>query len=107
MSKDIFTCWRIYSSMALKLEIGQPYKVKRGQSLQSVAQECATTAFAIVHRNGLKEELYEGQLIFLPESANVYVVQAGDTKKLLCGSDERYAEKNGTDVFYLGMRVLL
>ena len=102
---DIFKTESIYSSMMLKLGIGQLYKVKGGQKLEEVASECATTVFAIVHRNGLKEELYDGQLIFLPEPANVYVVQAGDTKQLLCGGDAEFFQKNGTDVFYPGMRV--
>ena len=102
---DILYGERIYSNMMLKMELRQPYKVKKGQSLQSVACECRTTVFAIVAQNGLREELYEGQLLRIPAPANVYVVQAGDTKELLCGSAERYFEKNGTHVFYLGMRV--
>ena len=93
--------------MMLKLEIRQPYKVKWGQSLKTVAEECGTSAFAIVAQNDIKEELYEGQLLFLPNAGNVYVVQAGDTKSLLCGGDKQFFEKNGTNVFYPGMRVLL
>jgi hypothetical protein len=34
-------------------------------------------------------------------------VQAGDTKALLCGSEKNYRIRNGTDVFYPGMKVHL
>ena len=100
-------CDALYNSMTLKSKLLEPYKVKNGQTVRSLANECATTAYAIVARNGLTEELYEGQLIFLPDSANLYTVQAGDTKKDLCGSEERYRKMNGTDVFYPAMRVLI
>lgn len=104
---DIFRGERIHSNMMLKMDIRQLYKVKGGQSLQTVADECGTTVFAIVAKNGLREELYEGQLISLPKPANVYIVQAGDTKKLLCGGEREYFERNGTNVFYPAMRVLI
>jgi hypothetical protein len=93
--------------MMLKTAIRQPYKVKRGQTLSTLAREYSTTEYAIIARNALKEELYEGQLIYLPEPSNVYVVQPTDTKILLCGSEERYFLKNGTHVFYPAMRVLI
>jgi hypothetical protein len=91
----------------LKIGIRQPYKVKRGQTLRVLAKEYSTTEYAIIVRNGLTEELYEGQLIFLPEPSNVYVVQPSDTKALLCGSDENYKIRNGTDILYPTMRVFL
>ena len=75
--------------------------------MRVLAKEYSTTEYAIIVRNGLTEELYEGQLIFLPEPLNVYVVQPSDTKALLCGSDENYFRKNGTHVFYPAMRVLI
>lgn len=84
-----------------------PYKVKKGQTLLSLSQELSTTPYALVAENGLTEELFEGQLLQLPPPANLYTVQAGDTKTLVCGSEENYRNKNGTDVFYIGMRILL
>ena len=107
MRWDIFRDRRIYSNMMLKIGIRQPYKVKRGQTLRVLAKEYSTTEYAIIVRNGLTEELYEGQLIFLPEPSNVYVVQPSDTKELLCGTAEEFFRKNGTHVFYPAMRVLI
>ena len=83
------------------------YKVKRGQTIKMLASELSTTAYAIVGENHLIEELFEGQLIVLPRQGALYTVQAGDTKSLLCGSDEEYARKNRTQIFYPGMRALL
>jgi hypothetical protein len=81
------------------------YKVKQGQTIRSIADECGVTAFAIVEKNCLVEELYEGQLIRLPEPENLYTVQVGDTKQRLCGGEQEYRILNGTDVFYPAMRV--
>ena len=42
----------------------------------------------------------------IPEArGNEYFVQEGDTKALLCGSEENFRLKNGTDIFYIGMRI--
>ena len=70
-------------------------------------EELATTPYALAAENGLTEELFEGQLLQLPPPAQIYTVQAGDTKTLVCGNEENYRNKNGTDVFYPGMRILL
>ena len=91
----------------LKAEIGKVYKVKRGQTLKSLARELSTTEYALIARNHLKSELYEGQILFLPEDRNMYTVQVGDTKSLIGESVEQYEDRNGTNIFYLGMRVLL
>ena len=91
----------------LKYDERKIYKVKDGQSLKSLANELSTTEYALIQANGLKEELFAGQILLLPPSRNVYVVQAGDTKSLLCGSAEKYEERNGTGIFYIGMRVRL
>jgi hypothetical protein len=62
----------------------------------------------LVELNGLKEEIFAGQIIKIPiECGNSYIVQEGDTKELLCGSKERFCALNGTDDFYIGMRVIL
>ena len=83
------------------------YKVKRGQTLKTLAEQAGVTAYLLVKENGLSAELYEGQILRLPKKGNLYTVKAGDSKKLLCGSEENYAEKNGTEIFYPGMRVFL
>lgn len=91
----------------LKLIEKRLYKVKKGQTIKSLSAELSTTPYAIIAQNGLTAELFEGQLINLPRPTDVYTVQAGDTKELLCGGGDAYREKNGTDVFYLGQRVCL
>ncbi|MBQ8320169.1 MAG: LysM peptidoglycan-binding domain-containing protein [Clostridia bacterium] len=83
------------------------YKVKRGQTAASLAAACGVNVYFFVKANGLKEELYEGQLVHLPDAGNLYTVRAGDTPALLCGSKEGYEKRNGTEIFYPGMRVLL
>ena len=75
--------------------------------MATLAEEIGVTAYLLAAANGLKEEIFEGQILFLPSSGNLYTVREGDTKTWLCGSKKRYEEKNGTDIFYLGMKVLL
>ena len=66
------------------------------------------SAFLLAKVNALYEEVVEGQILDIPnERGNAYTVREGDTKTLLCGSEEGYERKNGTGVFYIGMRVVL
>jgi hypothetical protein len=82
--------------------------VHRGQSLRKIAEYYSVSEYLLVQENGLKEEPFVGQILKIPaEKGNAYFVQEGDTKVLLCGSDERFKQKNGTDIFYIGMRVIL
>lgn len=84
------------------------YKVKKGQTLRMVAEVFSVAEGRLVEVNALNEELFSGQIIKIPpERGNAYIVQAGDTKELLCGSAEQFRLYNGTDVFYIGMRVIL
>lgn len=83
------------------------YKVKRGQTLGEIAKRAGVTVYKLVQENGLTEEVAEGQILRLPVRGNLYTVREGDSKKLLCGSEENYEKINGTGIFYLGMRVLL
>ena len=92
----------------LKTEKWHYYQVKKGQTLREVADYFSVSEFLLVKENGLTEEVWAGQILRIPqERGNVYFVQAGDTKALLCGNEEGYKKKNGTDVFYIGMRVIL
>ena len=82
--------------------------VREGQSLQKIAEYYSVSAYLLVQENGLTQAPYAGQILKVPsEKGNAYFVQEGDTKALLCGSEEKYREKNGTDIFYIGMRVIL
>ena len=91
----------------LKLKEQKWYKVKRGQTLPSIAKGLKTTVYALVAENSLTEEVHEGQLLRVPENRPLYTVQAGDDKATLCGSEKAYEQRNGTKVFYPGMRVRL
>lgn len=92
----------------LKVVAQEIYKVKEGQTLKQIAEFFCVSERKLVLCNALKEEPKCGQLLIIPkERGNAYTVRAGDTKTLLCGSDENYKNRNGTDVFYIGMRVIL
>ena len=82
------------------------YQVKRGQSLGEIAGYFSVAERLIAQENGLSEPPYPGQILRIPtERGNRYTAQEGDTKDLLCGGEENYRKKNGTDVFYIGMTV--
>ena len=92
----------------LKIEKRRFYKVKKGQTVAKIARFFCVSERALVKENALNKEVEEGQILRIPEArGNLYTVRAGDTKRLLCGSAENYKKKNGTDVFYIGMRVIL
>ena len=84
----------------------QFYQVKRGQTLQEIAEYFSVSERLIVKENGLSVPPCAGQILRIPKArGNAYTVQAGDTKALLCGSEENYEKMNGTDIFYIGMQV--
>ena len=84
------------------------YKVKAGQTIEKIAEYFSVSEYLLSKINALTEPPYAGQILRIPaESGNAYFVQAGDTKELLCGSAENYLRKNGTDIFYIGMRIIL
>ena len=92
----------------LKTVQGQFYQVKEGQSLQQIAEYFSLSPYLLAKVNGLRKEPSKGCILTIPnERGNYYTVKEGDTKALLCGSEENYKKKNGTDVFYIGMRVVL
>lgn len=82
--------------------------VRDGQTLRRIAEYYSVSEFLLAKENALTGEPFEGSILKIPdETGNAYFVREGDTKSLLCGGDEAYARKNGTDVFYIGMRVIL
>ena len=92
----------------LKTRRAQFYKVKEGQSIKDIAQYFSVSPYLLAKENGLCEEPSAGCVLKIPAlQGNYYTVQEGDSKALLCGSEEAYKKKNGTDVFYIGMRVVL
>lgn len=90
----------------LKIKRTKFYKVKSGQSLEEIAAAFSVSAWLLVKENGLTKQPFAGQILKIPdEVGNEYTVQAGDSKVLLCGNEERYVQKNGTGVFYIGMKI--
>ena len=106
--KDIFLWGGAYIVCMLKVYVPKYYKVKEGQSLKEIARAFCVAERLLVKCNGLKSEPFAGQILVIPnERGNVYTAREGDTMALLCGSEENFARKNGGDVLYLGMRVIL
>ena len=103
-SISTFLCvyYNMLSSMEWKF-----YKVKAGQTLREVATEFCVSEWKIVRENHLNSELWAGQILRIPaERGNAYIA-GEESKDLLCGSEENYFKKNGTDILYSGMRVIL
>ena len=74
--------------------------------MEEIAGYFSVSERLLAKENGLAETPFAGQILAIPtERGNAYTVQEGDTKALLCGSEEDFYRKNGTDVFYIGMRV--
>ena len=81
--------------------------VKEGQTLAQIANYFSLSARVLARENGLKKEVYAGQILQIPKTeGNAYIVKEGDTKRLLCGNEKEYARKNG-EAFYLGQRIRL
>ena len=92
----------------LKTEQVKYYRVKEGQGVREIAEYYSVSPYLLARCNGLYEEPSAGVILEIPtQRGNFYTVQAGDTKILLCGSEENSEKRNGTDIFYIGMRVIL
>ena len=80
--------------------------MKKGQGLREIARYFSVSERLLARENGLSAPPCAGQILRIPKArGNAYTVQAGDTKALLCGSEENYEKMNGTDIFYIGMQV--
>jgi hypothetical protein len=92
----------------LRLRICQFYRVKHGQTLKEIAKAFCVAESLLAQENRLTGEPFAGQILSIPaQRGNAYTAKEGESKALLCGSDEGYKEKNGTDILYPGMRVIL
>ena len=82
--------------------------VREGQSVRKIAEYYSVSEYLLVKENALTQPPLAGQVLKIPEArGNAYFVQEGDTKALLCGSEKNFERKNGTDIFYIGMRIIL
>lgn len=92
----------------LKIRKVKYHKVRLGQTVKSIARHYSCAERLLVKENGLKGQPFEGQILKIPSvRGHLYTVKDGDKKELLSGSEESYERKNGTDVLYPGMEVLL
>ena len=99
---------RIVCRVKLLLKECGTYRVKKGQTLQDVATAFSRPARLIAAFNNLTEEVREGEIIFIPETeGNLYTVRGGENKTLLCGSQEAFQKKNGTNCLYPTQKILL
>jgi LysM repeat protein len=92
----------------LKMQIPKYYQVKKGQTIERIAERFSLPPSLLVKENGLKQQVYAGQILRIPtQRGNAFTAHEQATKALCCGDDKRYEEKNGTDILYPGMRVIL
>lgn len=94
--------------MKLESEQRSYYRVKRGQSLADVANAFGVPPRVLACLNRLTEEPSEGRVLSIPsERHNLYTVRGGESKTLLCGSKEKFEERNKTRHLYIGQTVWL
>ena len=108
MYQSIFCVYARIKYDMLKMETRKFYQVKAGQSVYDIADAFGVSPFKISQVNHLKEPVYTGQILYIPgEKSNAYTVKEGEDKRLLCGSEEKYFQQNGTHSLYLGMKIRL
>lgn len=91
----------------LKLAKKKFHKVAPMETLEKIAETYRLPVRELIKANGLKREVQAGEILLLPErKGDLYTAQAGDNKELLCGSKEKYEEKNGK-ILYPGLKVWL
>ena len=93
--------------MKLSLHLPKIYRVKRGQTVSQIASVFGVAPVLLAQINSLERELCGGEVLLLPPRGNAYTVQGGESKSLLCGSEENFLEYNGTAAFYPGQRIIL
>ena len=80
--------------------------MQEGQTLTQIAKYFCVSPWLLVKENALTSQPFVGQILTIPtERGNAYTVREGDSKAMLCGNDENFEKRNGTQVFYLGMSV--
>ena len=83
------------------------YRVKRGQTLLAVALAFSVPPRLLAAVNALDCEPAGGQLLAVPPAGDLYTVRGGETKALLCGSAQRFEERNATRCLYPSQQVFL
>ena len=98
---------RIEWRMKLSLVVPKFYRVKRGQTLLEIASTFHVSPARLARENALTGELVGGEVLSLPEGGNLYTVQGGESKTLLCGSPQKFLELNGTAALFPAQKVIL
>ncbi len=94
--------------MELKLSVPLYYTAKKGQTLFDIADTFRIPVCLLARENALTEEPRAGQVLRLPQSCgNAYRVKGGESRTLLCGSEESFFARNGTRALYPSQRVYL
>lgn len=94
--------------MELELVRKYFYRVKQGQTLESIAKTFGYPPRYLAACNHLTGDVEEGQILLLPkERRNLYTLCGGESKSLLCGSIENFESRNRTKNFYIGQTVFL
>lgn len=93
--------------MNVQLVRTSTYRVKRGQTLCDVARAFCCPPSAVASLNALKEEPEEGRVLLIPPARDLYLVRGGESRTLLCGSEENFYARNGTSCLYPGQTVFL
>lgn len=84
------------------------YRVKRGQTVASIAAAFSLPPRVLAAENALTEEVRAGQVLFVPEiRRNLYTVRGGESRSLLCGSKENFEALNRTRRLYPAQTVFL
>lgn len=90
------------------MQIPKYYQVKKGQTIERIAERFSLPPSLLVKENGLKQQVYAGQILRIPiVSGNLYTVKLGDDKTLVCGNEENYRKKNGTELLYPYQKIFL
>ncbi len=98
---------RIQWSVELRILERRRYAVKRGQTLCAVAEAFGVPATLLAFENSLLGEVEAGQVLHIPPASHLYTVRGGESRTLLCGSEENFFRKNGTRSLFIGQTVAL
>lgn len=94
--------------MKLSLRIPEYYRVKKGQTLLEIAQTFLLPPRVLAFCNNLTQEPQAGAILYIPpRCGNLYTVRGGESKKLLCGSDENFEKINCTKLLYPAQIILI
>lgn len=93
--------------MELSLRRPAVWRVRRGQTLSDVARAFGVPPRLLAAVNALDCEPAGGQLLAVPPAGDLYTVRGGETKALLCGSAQRFEERNATRCLYPSQQVFL